>query len=414
MRAGGGSAVAAALGVAGVASAQAVFVGLGGPGGLPRALAGNVSADGRVVCGRYEHPGGAEAGFLWTQEGGFRPMGSVFAAAATYAAAITGDGTIVAGYTAGSPGPNRAFRWTLGTGASEFLPLPGDEGASATCVSLNGSCFAGNSYLSSRGDRAVRWTGPGLPEDLGGLPGHYQIHVSCMSGDGRAIMGWSQGPEGVLPFRWTGESGIEVLPLQLPPGSHQSLIAGTNVDGSVIVGEAIDATGASRACVWTAAGAVSELGLLPGTNKSWADRVSGDGEVVIGSCAVAYTAEKAFIWRRGTGMLEMGDYLRGFGLDLSGWELTSAYAISTDGGTIAGSGRHDGVYEGWVAIVPVCRANCDGSTAAPVLNVADFVCFMNRYAEGSAWANCDGSTGTPSLSVNDFVCFQMRFAEGCP
>ena len=29
-----------------------------------------------------------------------------------------------------------------------------------------------------------------------------------------------------------------------------------------------------------------------------------------------------------------------------------------------------------------CYANCDGSTAAPVLNVNDFTCFLNRYAAG--------------------------------
>ena len=29
-----------------------------------------------------------------------------------------------------------------------------------------------------------------------------------------------------------------------------------------------------------------------------------------------------------------------------------------------------------------CYANCDGSTAAPVLNVLDFSCFLNRFASG--------------------------------
>jgi hypothetical protein len=27
-------------------------------------------------------------------------------------------------------------------------------------------------------------------------------------------------------------------------------------------------------------------------------------------------------------------------------------------------------------------ANCDGSTVAPVLNVDDFTCFINSYAQG--------------------------------
>jgi hypothetical protein len=61
-----------------------------------------------------------------------------------------------------------------------------------------------------------------------------------------------------------------------------------------------------------------------------------------------------------------------------------------------------------------CYANCDGSTAAPVLNVQDFSCFLNRFAQGDPYANCDASTTTPVLNVQDFSCFLNRFAVGCP
>ncbi|MEX2218684.1 MAG: hypothetical protein WD749_07980 [Phycisphaerales bacterium] len=61
-----------------------------------------------------------------------------------------------------------------------------------------------------------------------------------------------------------------------------------------------------------------------------------------------------------------------------------------------------------------CYANCDGSTTAPVLNVADFGCFLTRYAAGEAYANCDGSTTPPALNVADFGCFLTKYAAGCP
>ncbi len=61
-----------------------------------------------------------------------------------------------------------------------------------------------------------------------------------------------------------------------------------------------------------------------------------------------------------------------------------------------------------------CYANCDGSHTAPVLNVNDFSCFLNRYAAADPWANCDGSTTPPVLNVLDFACFLNRFAAGCP
>ncbi|MFN0132145.1 MAG: FG-GAP-like repeat-containing protein [Phycisphaerales bacterium] len=61
-----------------------------------------------------------------------------------------------------------------------------------------------------------------------------------------------------------------------------------------------------------------------------------------------------------------------------------------------------------------CYANCDGSQTPPKLTVADFICFLNRFAAGDLYANCDKSTGLPQLTVNDFICFQQRFSAGCP
>jgi hypothetical protein len=60
-----------------------------------------------------------------------------------------------------------------------------------------------------------------------------------------------------------------------------------------------------------------------------------------------------------------------------------------------------------------CYANCDASTTAPVLNVADFSCFLNRFAAGDSYANCDLSTSAPVLNVQDFSCFLNQFAAGC-
>jgi hypothetical protein len=61
-----------------------------------------------------------------------------------------------------------------------------------------------------------------------------------------------------------------------------------------------------------------------------------------------------------------------------------------------------------------CYANCDSSTIAPVLNVLDFNCFLNRFAAGDSYANCDNSNIPPVLNVLDFNCFLNRFAAGCP
>ncbi len=66
-----------------------------------------------------------------------------------------------------------------------------------------------------------------------------------------------------------------------------------------------------------------------------------------------------------------------------------------------------------VRAAPACYPNCDGSTVNPFLNVADFTCFLQRFAAGDPYANCDGSSAPPVLNVADFTCFLQRFAAGC-
>jgi hypothetical protein len=60
-----------------------------------------------------------------------------------------------------------------------------------------------------------------------------------------------------------------------------------------------------------------------------------------------------------------------------------------------------------------CYPNCDNSTTAPILNVGDFTCFLQRFAAQDPYANCDNSTVPPVLNVGDFTCFLQRFAAGC-
>jgi len=73
------------------------------------------------------------------------------------------------------------------------------------------------------------------------------------------------------------------------------------------------------------------------------------------------------------------------------------------------------LYSFELANIPApCYANCDESTAPPILNVSDFICFQSAFAAGSTDANCDGSTIPPTLNISDFICFSSAFAAGCP
>jgi choice-of-anchor B domain-containing protein len=82
--------------------------------------------------------------------------------------------------------------------------------------------------------------------------------------------------------------------------------------------------------------------------------------------------------------------------------------------------------DGFAILAPMCMpcyANCDSSYVQPILNVEDFSCFINQFAQAQSlppaqqlahYANCDQSTTPPVLNVEDFSCFINRFAAGCP
>jgi hypothetical protein len=151
------------------------------------------------------------------------------------------------------------------------------------------------------------------------------------------------------------------------------------------------------------------LGATVGTD------VSDGGRVAVG-IARTEQGERAVVWMAGRGVMDLNEQLPKLGVDLKGWVLTGARAVSADGRTVAGTGEHNGRTEAWIATIPAdpaCYANCDGSAEEPILNVNDFVCFVSGFAAGEPAANCDGSTLEPVLNVNDFMCFAAACAAGC-
>jgi len=113
---------------------------------------------------------------------------------------------------------------------------------------------------------------------------------------------------------------------------------GVSPDGAVIVGS----TG-GQAFRWTSGTGIVRIG--PGAALD----ASFDGSVVVGG-----GPDGAFIWDAGAGRRLLSDVLvTEFGLDLTGWTLTGARAVSYDGRTIVGSGFNpSGQVEAWIAVVP--------------------------------------------------------------
>ncbi|MDX2118513.1 MAG: GC-type dockerin domain-anchored protein [Planctomycetota bacterium] len=88
------------------------------------------------------------------------------------------------------------------------------------------------------------------------------------------------------------------------------------------------------------------------------------------------------------------------------WTLTAAHAISADGRTIAGTGRHHGLDEAFVAQIGSSAAdfNADG-----FLDFTDFDGFVSAFEAGAAGGdfNADGF-----LDFTDFDAFIAAFEVG--
>jgi uncharacterized membrane protein len=410
-----GLALSPVLLLSGPARAQpARFEGLGFlPGVPPQTTASAISSDGSTVVGVA---GGLPTcdgkAVRWTAPTGWQVMAIAGQIYANWSpVAVSADGSIVAGDlpTGGCSGIGTGARWTLTTGAVA-LSTPGPVAG----MSADGSLIVGYAY------------GPGYPPSSASAwqwsaqQGHIQtLHsaqgcnftlANAVSGNGLVIFGnscgWCEwaGTNQPAPLTYTGRS-----------------VNAASFDGGSIVGVyGLCGACVARACRWTPAGGLEDLGSLSGESGSWVGAVSADGGVAVGNSGTPNTNDfVAVVWDQAHGMRDLKAVLTGLGLDLTGWTLSVAVGVSGDGRTIIGNGTDpQGHQQAWLAFLGdalnTCYANCDSSTVPPILNVSDFVCFQQRFAAGDASANCDGSTTPPVLNLNDFVCFQERFAAGCP
>jgi uncharacterized membrane protein len=210
---------------------------------------------------------------------------------------------------------------------------------------------------------------------------------------------------GLKAFVWTEAGGMKILPT-LTGTSAYSEARAVNTDGSVIVGTSTASNGLSRMVRWNQ-GAIEDIA-KPFLGSSLGLAVSDDGEVVGGNFG-----NKAIVWTPDTQAVTLKDYLALHGVTVSaGYNPEYLHAISGDGRTFAGEGRHTstGIREGFIATISsasACIPDCDNSGQ---LNIDDFICFQTFFALGEPKADCDASG---ALNIDDFICFQTNFAIGC-
>jgi probable HAF family extracellular repeat protein len=379
-----------------------------------------VSADGLVVVGW------SSVAFRWTEQTGMVQVGP--ANETSIAHGVSADGSVITGYF--QPWNLEAFRWTAATGP---VPLgmapfvdPNAPWNVAYAVSGDGLITVGTSssrFPTNTGE-AFRWTAAqGMQQLNGRAPRFDNVEGLGTNADGSVVVGQASRTDGRgwEAYRWTQATGMVGLgDLNADPEFQSSTATAVTADGLVVVGFS-DAEGFfDQAFRWTASSGMVGLGALPNPLGigSAALAVSADGGTIAG-WSFGDNGPEAFVWTSAGGMRTLRQELiaAGLGSQIENWSFRSATGVSADGRTIVGNGINpQGMGEAFLARLGpvVCYANCDGSTVAPVLNVADFVCFQTKYAAQDPAANCDGSTVAPVLNVADFICFQSRFAAGCP
>ncbi|MBN1507063.1 MAG: hypothetical protein JW955_09470 [Sedimentisphaerales bacterium] len=351
------------MGLAGVSPtfAAASFQGLGDlAGGTFRSKAYGISADGSTVVGNSVSASGYES-FRWTLGGGMTGLGDLpggdFAGVAQDASV---DGSVIVGYSnADGPSSPAAGLKMFIYANNTMTPLGPGAGYYGTAhgVSDAGSVITGQWFHDGFGE-AYRYSS-GSMEGLyllGGssVTGNY---AQGISGDGSVIVG--AGTHNALIYTAT-----EIVDIGNLHGSHYlgSEARAASYDGSTVVGySGIPTTNKYEAFRWTAAEGMVGLGDFDGGDFwSMAEDVSADGSIIVGYGRTG-SGDQAFIWDAANGMRSLQAVLTSeYGLDLTGWQLEFAHAISANGLTIVGYGINpDGNTEAWIAtlgspnVVPV-------------------------------------------------------------
>jgi probable HAF family extracellular repeat protein len=316
-----------------------------------------------------------------------------------WALGVSQAGAVVAvSFTLGDLAP-KGVLWQSGVSSSLGTFAPRAISASGL---IAGSITISDAALGQV-DHAARWIG-GNVTDLGTLGGSHSYALG-INGYGQAVgYAFAAGDAGPRAALWQGGAAQDLGTLGGAVAQAQAIS-----DGRGVVGVSTTASGAWHGFLFTvdSSGAVLsrwDLGTLGGATHSCAYGVNAALDVV------GTSGSRAFLWRAGQ-MRDLNTLIPAG----SEWVLERAWAISGTG-RIVGTGQHRGAPKPFLLTPapPACYANCDGSTTAPVLNVLDFNCFLNRFSAGEAYANCDGSTVPPVLNVLDFNCFLNRFVQGCP
>jgi probable HAF family extracellular repeat protein len=340
--------VSVALGVPAGANDKAIFIEL--PTG---AMANAVSSSG-VVVGALRSGGG----FHWMPASGDVFLGGVSADD------VSRDGRTIVGTALDANRKQQAAIWQRGSewrllGSVVPNPAPCDDLISGTFgTNGSGSVIVGLAWNGCSFARAFRWEESTGMVDLGSTVANRSSRANAVSGDGRVVIGWQEHSTGFRQgARWI--DGRQTL------FTHEGFVgeaAGTNADGSIIVGyycrpnTPLD----QSAWVWTERNGVECLpmprfrpGGIEGVFLGQAITTSDDGRVIGGAHNFGLESESVIWIDRTPHYLE--EYLHDHGAPnaFERWVNTGfVTGMSRDGRVLVGFGAGPRDFTGFVVIMP--------------------------------------------------------------
>jgi len=333
------------------AMAQLQFFPLGDlPGGATNSAAYGVSADGQVVVGSASSASGTVA-FRWTEAGGMVALPVLAGGTSATAYAASSDGSLIVGSSGSASGP-QACVWSnsIATGLGDLAD--GAFESAALDISDNGQVIVGYG-TSASGREAFRRAG-GTMSGLGDLPGGiFQSEAHAVTPDGALVTGF--GTPGLQRiFTWDATNNMQDYYPSATAWAHDISAGGNTLVGKVratyVASGGIFTYNYWRAARWNG-GIISIIGpedFGGASSDSSFYGVTPDASLAVGSFKVSgpyyAVSHDAF-----NGVRDLKSVLATNGIDMSGWQLTAATAISADGSVIVGYGTNPGgQQEAWV------------------------------------------------------------------
>jgi hypothetical protein len=358
---------------------------------------------------------------------------------------LSGDGSVVVGWTR-QGNDVAALRWSRVTGYTFLAPPPRDFSAYAQGVNFDGSVIVGDSestgvvwasssafapaaagvaddVIDVSGDGAVRitrtqifasgsWSSPSAPPSTLESP-----QFNAVSGNGAKVVGTGAfrvetgsgygGPVFTNFDRmFTYERGTGSYTVVQPIADYEYITGvAISADGRVTVGACSDEEGtlATTAVRSVDGGSAVSIGSLAAGTSSTAADVSADGSVIVGT-----SNNEAFVWTAALGMRSIKTVLTSSGVDLTGWTLQGAKAVSDSGQIIMGFGKDpQGRTRSWVADLSAVCTSVPSSITTTITPVA-----QEGQADGAGGVFGPAAFAEQSIEGSGCVAFGAARTDG--